>query len=533
MSRSTPKLTLMDRMIYAIDPIRGARRYAARMQFAALEKYTGASKKKRSLSEWRTLSGSANADIPDLEELRERSIDLVRNVPIATGAVATITQRAIGTGLAFRSEPDFELLGISEDQAATWSEKTTAEFMRWAESDEADASRMGDFYAVQALAYRSSKVSGDAFALLPMIDDTRRMYSLAVLLIEADRVMNPKGQRDTERFAGGIETDAHGAPVRVHIAREHPGALGKIGRQIETDAITVFGEQTGRRNVLHVIDMLRPGQTRGVPWLAPIIEPIKQLGRYTEAEIDAAVTAAFFAVFVKSGDGLGLNPMESAVASDGANKDRSGPWDGRLSSGLVVDLRPGESIESAIANRPNQAFDGFVMAIFRQIAIGLSLPVEVLIKHFQSSYSAAKAALLDLWIYVTSERARFVSQFCHPISTALISEGVARGRIAAPGFFGDPRIRAAWCRGSWVGDGPGSLDPLKETQAAVARIDANLSTLAAECMQIDGSSWRDTMRQRGRERKFMREQGVEPVTAKPTAPTPAREDDEGDDRVEQ
>lgn len=539
MSRVKFTPNLLDRLIAKFDPVRGARRYQARMQVNAAEAYTGASKKKRSLSGWATGGGSANADGADVSTLRERSRDLARNAPIATGAIATIVQRTIGTGLAWQPSPDFTLLGITEDQAGEWAETARAEFERWAESTECDASRAGDFYALQALTYRAAKESGDVFALLPMLPDTRRMYALAVHLIEADRVTNPSATRDTERFAQGVESGSYGEPIAYHIAKAHPGELGGRGARIETDRILAFGPTSNRRNVLHITQKLRPGQSRGIPYLAPIIEPLKQLTRYTEAEIDAAVMSAFFAVFVKSPDGSGINPMASAVSGDVDTGARTGAWDGTLGSGLVVDLAAGEEIQSAIANRPNTAFDGFVMSIFRQVGVALSIPVEVLLKHFESSYTAARAALLDLWIFVTCERAQFAAQFCQPIVEEFIAEAVARGRLNAPGFVMDARIRAAWCRGAWVGDGPGSIDPTKEITAARDRIAANISTLDRECMLHDGSSWRDVARQRGREREFIAAQGgsepaptgAQPQQAQPREP--AQPDEETDDDNEE
>lgn len=45
----------------------------------------------------------------------------------------------------------------------------------------------------------------------------------------------------------------------------------------------------------------RAGQRRGVPMLAPVLEALKQLGHYTDAEITAAVLSAMFTVFVKQG----------------------------------------------------------------------------------------------------------------------------------------------------------------------------------------------------------------------------------------
>ena len=54
---------------------------------------------------------------------------------------------------------------------------------------------------------------------------------------------------------------------------------------------------------LHLKDKTRPGQTRGVPYLAPVIELIKQLGRYTDAEVMAAVVSGMFTVFVHNETG--------------------------------------------------------------------------------------------------------------------------------------------------------------------------------------------------------------------------------------
>jgi capsid protein len=53
-------------------------------------------------------------------------------------------------------------------------------------------------------------------------------------------------------------------------------------------------DRDGRPPVLHLFDRLRPEQTRGVPYLAPVIEHLKQLGDYSDAEVTAAVVSAMF-----------------------------------------------------------------------------------------------------------------------------------------------------------------------------------------------------------------------------------------------
>jgi capsid protein len=67
------------------------------------------------------------------------------------------------------------------------------------------------------------------------------------------------------------------------------------GRRLSVPA---FGAKTGRRNILHLLYQERIGQRRGLPYLAPVLEALKQLGRYTDAELMAAVVAGMFTVFL-------------------------------------------------------------------------------------------------------------------------------------------------------------------------------------------------------------------------------------------
>ena len=74
--------------------------------------------------------------------------------------------------------------------------------------------------------------------------------------------------------------------------------------------VEAYGDTTGRRNVLHIMSRERIGQRRGVPLLAPVLESLKQLGRYTDAEITAAVISATFtnATIRLIGAGLEIPP---------------------------------------------------------------------------------------------------------------------------------------------------------------------------------------------------------------------------------
>jgi len=483
--------------------------------------------------------------MPALSLLRDRSSDLVRNVPIAAGALNTVVTRVVGSGLALQPSIDNDVLGLDDDAASQWHARVNRRWTMWAESTWCDCARRQNFYGLQALALRSMLERGDAFAFLPIMPPHReRPNQLAIKLIEADRIRNPRGEMDRPEMTGGIRMTTDFEPLAYHVLRQHPGSL--YGVNLDGDWIDACGAQSGRRNVLHVMEPRRIGQTRGEPYLAPVIEPLKQLGRYTDAEVEAAVISSFFTVFLTNAEGEGLDPLQSAVTGEHQTHDtRVGEsWDGKLGSGLMVEVPKGSDVKFADPTRPNAAFDPFVLAVLRQVGVALELPFEILVKHFTSSFTAARAALLDLWLMVRRRRDWTATTFCQPVYEEWLRIEVSTGRIAAPGFFADPLVHAAWCNSNWVGDAMGVLDPQRELGAIEKALDLGLTTREKEVMRLDGSSWEEVHEQQVREQNARKRDGLSsppPATLVQPAAPPARgnaddrtnkEDDDDDDDTE-
>lgn len=495
--------------------------------------YNGARIDRAQLSRWQVAAGSPRSDLTgtDLATLRARSRDQMRNAPVALGGVNTAVSHIVGTGLSMTPALPAQRLGLSEEHAEAWQEDTRYRFNVWAASVDCDLERKQNFYGTTELFQRSWLESGDAFALTPLVVRNGQR-ALAIQLAEADRVCNPQGQANSDLLFEGMELDPVTRETKfVYIARRHPGDVPS-GVNV-WDKVAVRGASTGRRNVLHGFKPLRPGQVRGVPWVAPILEPLKQLQRWSDAELNAAVTSAIFSVFVKMdpeafGDIYDEEAQEDIVAR--------ASWSGEMESGKAVNLLPGESIEAPPPGRPNPAFDPFWTAMVRQIGMALEIPFEVLVMHFQSSYSAARAALLMAWKMFRSRRDLLASTFCQPIYELWLEQEVAEGRISCPGFFADPMVRAAWCGAVWTGDGPGSIDPAKEVAAAKERVALEISTLDAESILHDGVDWKTKHRQRVREIKAQKEDGTwsppagaaapaaQPAPAEPPEPDTATQD---------
>lgn len=502
--------TLTDKLVNWRDPAAGIERFKARATMAISNSgYKSASKSRRQTSQWATNGNDADAVIQrDLPTLRERSHDAIRNFPLATGAINTVCTNVIGTGLRMKSQIDRNVLNFAnEEEADAWEAHAEREFNLWSESTECDAARTLNFYAQQELAYRSAKESGDVLTLTPLIPRKGSPYDLKLKMIEGERLSNEDNKKDSSTLVGGVQKDTNGAPEKYHILKQHPGNIYSFGKR-EWDIIDAFGEKTGRRNVIHLFKPLRPGQTRGVPYLSPVTEMLKQLSDYTDNEVEAAVLSAAYTVFHKSKYNDGASSLD-ALDPDKAAGTSSVPTDQlKIGGGMIIGIGADDEIAFFDPKRPNTAFDPFIQAMLRQIGVALEIPFEILIKHFTASYSAARGALLEAWKFFRKDRAWFVSHYCKPIHEVWMDRAVATGRLVAPGYIDDMSIRKAYLGTVWTGPPPGQIDPLKEGMASKLLCDEDFSTRAEETMKLNGGDFEKNLPQRVKEERLRREGGL-------------------------
>lgn len=517
-------MNVLDKVISFVSPQTALKRVEARLRMDIANNFSfggsgygshGASYAKKSLQNFHASGSNADDDIvSNLETLRNRSRDLYMGGGFATGAIKTIRTNVVGSGLMLSANPDYKFLKITKEEADEWRKNTEREWTLWASSVNCDAERRQNFYQLQSLAVISALLSGDVFAILPVIKRPGVPYDLCVGLIEADRVCDPEPKPIDKNIYGGVEIGKYGETLAYWVTKNHPGAAphNSADWKQEWKRVLAFGAKTGRRNVLHIMcDVERPAQRRGVPLLAPVIELLKQLSRYTEAELMAAVISGMFTIFVKHSTDKNspLTPMfPSGVPGMGPETAPAEKNAYQMGNGAVVHLDKDEEIQAANPGRPNTAFENFVVAICRQIGTSLEIPYELLVKHFTASYSAARASLLEFWKMVNMRREWLSASFCQPVYEEWLSEAVIKGRVSAPGFFDDPAIRAAWSRADWFGDSQGQLDPEKEANAASIRVDKCFSTIEREAAELTGMKSDEIFETRIREEKIRREGGL-------------------------
>ena len=530
------KPNILDRAVAAIAPIHAAKRAAARAALSVIDSgygNYGANQTKKSLRGWNYHGGSSKEDIEDnLDVLRQRSRDAYMGIPTAAAALKTMRTNVVASGLVPAPQIDGEFLGLTAQQTEELQAQIVREFGLWADTPICDAERVDNFWKLQQLAFISSLMNGDVISLLPFKPHPGQPYDLRIKLIEADRVCSPDGfdrltpctvnGHNVHSIVQGVETDADGMVVAYWICNRHPlGSNSAADAEgIQWNRVEAYGAKTGRRNVLHVMSRERIGQRRGVPLLAPVLEALKQLGRYTDAEITAAVLSAMFTVFVKSAAPNDGRPFGEMIPPEELidEQDKSSI---ELAPGAIIDLNPGEEVQFADPKHPVNGYDAFTNATIRLIGAALEIPPEVMLKQFTTSYSAARGALNEFWRTCGMHRDWFTDDFCQPIYEEWFAEAVARGRIKAPGFFSDPAIRKAYVSCSWNGPARTNLNPVQEVDAAIKRQDAGFSTAQEETAQMTGGDYNRNIKQRAIEVARMQE--VNKIKGQAAQPAPVTE----------
>ncbi|MBL6852357.1 MAG: phage portal protein [Alphaproteobacteria bacterium] len=390
--------------------------------------------------------------------LRARARALVRNNGYARKAQRVFVSNLVGTGI--RPVPRIDDAGLKATVATLWDDWT----------DEADADGLLDFYGMQVLVARALFDAGECFLRVrPRYARDNLTVPVQVQLLESEFC-----PYDMNRFAengniirNGIEFNGIGQRVAYWFYKVHPG-----------DYLLVSTNQFGwtrvpASDVIHVFEPIRPGQVRGVSWLAAAIVRAYILDQYDDAELERKKVAALFAGFIKkTGDSdaelpVPVGPQDQPVAGQ-ADSSQNAPGEGitGLTPGMLQVLLQGEDITFSNPADVGGNYEAFEYRQLLALCASMDLPYSsVTGDRSKATYSSERASMLDMRSAIAQlQRNVMVFQLCRAMYRRVISEGVIAGElpIKAGEFNASPKSfnRARWVlpRREWV-------DPLKDVQA--------------------------------------------------------------------
>ena len=231
--------------------------------------YDGAAAGRRTHG-WYAPSSDANVELMgSLVWLRNRSRELIRNNPYAVKAVEELAGNAVGTGIVPQAKTGDE--GIDKTIDTEWPYFV----------EQCDTPKRLDFYGMQALIMRTTAESGESIVRFrPRLAEDNLRVPLQLQLLEADFLDQYRTMGTVSgHVMQGVQFDLIGRRVAYWIYTYHPG-----GVLILNPRGGILSQPVPANQILHAYRVLRPGQVRGVPWLAPVMLALRDLDDYADAE---------------------------------------------------------------------------------------------------------------------------------------------------------------------------------------------------------------------------------------------------------
>lgn len=454
----------------------------------------------------RSRSGSADDEslyTRGLETMRDRSRELVRDDPHAASIVRVIEDNVVGTGIRAQSRARAEETGLSDTQVEEWNDRCDEVFNAWASSTEPDATGHHDLYGMQRLVCRVMHIDGEAFVHPIMVrpaEDPRRRFMTSLELIEAERVA-PKDGSSSETNREGVIIGSRGQAIAYEVSVGHPGDRFTADKAFDFRTVRRFRD--GRVNMMHLFRRQRPGQSRGVPVLAPALFAFDQLRNYLRYEVVAARINASIAMLIKRP----LEQNEPGFSFDETELDGEGnplQLEG-IDAGGIGYLQPGEEMQAFNPNRPGTTFDPFVIRFLRAIGASIGIPYELFARDASNvNYTSSRTLLLEAFRGFRCVQDLIVCLLNAPVRELVLVEAYARGDLPTYPQFNDPRTRRAMLRAAWIPPARGWVDPVKEILASEDAIRNHLSTRSDEAA-ASGRDFEETARINARQLKLLLE----------------------------
>ena len=446
---------------------------------------------------WTTTLVSPDDDLEmGLQAIRARSRDLTDNNPLAAAAARAFVENIAGPNGMLCSP---QVTTRTGDLRSNLNRKLSLWFAEWGQPGTCTMDGRLSWVDLQRLFVRTWRVDGEFFAIEHRGRGVNR-FGYALQPIDADQVdHNYKRKRTATQneIRMGVELDAYERPVAYHVFKEHPSSGNRERERIPAD------------RMIHCLEQLRPGQTRGIPAGIAAMARLKMGDQYDQFELGAAQLAAGMAVlFKQAAEGPAL------VGADGKDLEAEIPLSIEAMQGKL--LPPGVEPFALSAEHPTSAYESFSRAWRRDVGTAYGLAYSTITGDLtQASYGSLRDGSLKERDLFRGYHRWMGTHFCTRVYRAAMEQSALMGAVALPNENVDE-----WSAVAFSGRGWDWIDPSKDIKATEAEIKLGLTSRQAAAREM-GRNYEDVLRETSEDLASAKEWGV-PVDgvegAKPGAP---------------
>lgn len=433
------------------------------------------------------------------ELMTRRARDMYRNKPLAKRPIDLYRDLIIGKGINAFSNPIDHTFGWNLkrrpkrdlEKCFDFSMESDELFESWAnDPNQCDVAGSMSWFEMQRLMLSETATVGDTILKFVFVDPTPgQIVPLKLQVIERERLdcSMDRNQTSTQnRIVNGIELDREGREVGIWIYDEHPHDSFNGTGSYKSSFIP-------ERMYCHFYKKSRPSQHFGATWIHATGEVILNRDQLTESLVRKMIKHAMFVLALKTdtpGSLLSLDEPENA----GERPIRSG--DVRLGSDpIAAEIGKDDSIELLDSKTPGEATHTFFDQLDHDIASATNLSSYSINGRFEKTNYGGFRGAMNLEDSQTKPiQNEFGLRIVLPVRQLFNLLAVASGAITSiePREFAREIHR--YQKFDCIGSGRALLDDEKETEAAISKLRAGLSTLKIECAQR-GLHWLKVLRQ--------------------------------------
>lgn len=402
---------------------------------------------------WTPANKSADSEIwAANDRVLANARDLARNNEYIAGAIQTVATNVIRQGI--NPQP---IIKSSVKKLDTRTNQAIIDLWAKFVQDEALVEK-------QYLAVKHLVVDGEGLGKF-VIESRRNKFPLRVQMLESDQLDPTKFglNKDGTFTKRGVTLNTMQDPVRYWLYDYHPGDNALYPKQY--DSIEFSADQ-----ILHWFRRDRASQTRGISWLAPIVNIMYNLGEYKDYEMIGAKVAAAFGVFIKSPF---ADPFQASKFSGKKARDDSSLLE-YIEPGRIERLLPGEEIQIASHSRPGNFYTPFISSHLQGGAIGFGMSYESFSGDYShSTYSSARSALLEERRKYRMIQCLIVDMFLQPIYEEFLKTAILKNMLpyASVRDYASASTAVRWKLPGWEW-----IDPLNDAQAAEKELSIGTTT---------------------------------------------------------
>ncbi|TCR95971.1 phage portal protein [Rhizobium sp. BK418] len=491
------------------------------------EAYDGASRFSKELASYSPAVRSADADMLPAKQMADaRTRDTTRNDAYVAGGATLRKDNIVGSYFMPNVKPVSTVLFGKEDSKweDEFQEEVEEKFGLWAESLDnwPDAARQNTLTGLVRMFVDTHTVYGEGLASVEWLRDQPRMFSTAIQMIDTDRLSTPPEFMGDPMVRGGIRRNQYGAPQTYYIRKAHPSDW--MSPDSYTWKPVDIRKPWGRLQMIHIFEQLRPDQSRGISAMVAALSEMKMTKNFRQMVLQQAVMYASYAATIESElpteaifaqlGGTDMTPETIQAALNGymgghyatLEQFMAGAKNLHVNGLKIPHLPPGTKFKMQAPGQGGPLGSEFEQSLLRHIAAALGVSYEQLSKDYsKTNYSSARAAMTETYKAMLSIKRMVADRFASSIYTLWLEEALNKGEITSirrnmPSFY-EKQFKDAYTACDWVGASRGQVDELKETQAAILRINNGLSDLETENARL-GADWRKRMRQMKREMEW-------------------------------